>query len=355
MTDTLMPRLGTIDETHEARALDQAGAATFADLAWSHWWWEHERHSENGASPQTEAAYLSRLNEFEKKEGKIVHAYWSTRAASAVAMTEKEPAKKRFNPFKLRQDDREIRIHRLTDWLMHEPELADLLQQCDVMAVKAGELLRGGGERIVMRWILGVMEHILGFIERTRGNADAKQRKDIVECQQLELKKIEDFYVRSGGQAGRIVYFGGMLIGTFLTTLLALVAAALLWATGAFDGGAANELGLVFLCYSAGAVGALVSVMSRLRPGGNFDLDFEVGRPLIRRLGLFRPAVGAVFGLLLYAVLESGLFLVDPTAAEFPGDPVHYFAVTAFIAGFSERWVHVVIGGVQRVIAPDSP
>jgi hypothetical protein len=362
MTETL-PQLetGRIGEAKQARSMAQAGAVTFADLAWSHFWWELARHEGRGMDPEIQKAYLTKLGEFEKQEGKIAHAYWSTRAASAVAMTEKVCPEATgllawvAKRLKLHQREHNITLHRVTDWLMSESDLADLLQQCDLMAARVGELLRGGNQRIAMRWLYGVMEHILGFIERTEGSPTGEQRKALVKSQRGELKKIEGFYLRAGGQAGRIVYVSGMLIGTGIVALIAVAAALVLWAFGLFDGDAENELGLLFLCYGAGTVGALVSVMSRLRPGGKFDLDFEVGRPLVRRLGLFRPAVGAIFGMLLYALLQSGILILDPTDQDgFAGDPVFYFAVAAFIAGFSERWVHVVIGGAKRTIAPDS-
>jgi uncharacterized membrane protein YbhN (UPF0104 family) len=96
---------------------------------------------------------------------------------------------------------------------------------------------------------------------------------------------------------------------------------------------------MLFLCFAAGAVGALVSVMYRLRPGGSFSIDVEVGRPLVRRLGVFRPFVGATFGLLVYAMLASGVLLVQTSTDR----PDLYFAVAAFFAGFSERWVHVAV------------
>jgi hypothetical protein len=351
-TSTQLRGNGTSSQTPlgpGARA--ESGAATFADLAWAHYEWEKLRYDPDGHSGDAEEAYFKKLNVFEHRHGDVVHAYWSTRAASAVAMTERV-RRRRFDPLRLREVEAEIRLHRVTDWLLHEAELADLLQQCDVMAVKAGAVLRGGNERTVMRWILGVMEHVVGFIERTQGQPTDDDRKALLASQKEELAKVEDFYLRAGGQAGRIVYFTGMLLGAVVVVAVGVLAALVLWPFGLLSGETGDELGMLFLCCAAGALGSLVSVMSRLRPGGKFTLDFEVGRPLVRRLGLYRPAVGAVFGVLLYAVLQSGLLLVDPTDAQFPGDPVYYFAVAAFVAGFSERWVHVVIGGVQKTITP---
>jgi hypothetical protein len=356
MTDTLAPQRQSQDRQRTRRAQSQAGASTFADLAWSHYCWQEER--ENSAKPnaETERAFAANLRDFESANGELVHAYWSTYAASAVALTDKKKERQDKwwdfpRALKLRQEDHELRVHRLTDWLMREAALADLLQQCDVLAIKVGEHLRGGSEQVAMRWLVGVMEHIVGFIERTEGEPSAAECTQLVKSQRAELARLEDFYLRAGGQAGRIVYFSGMLIGALFVGTLAGAVASLAWLFGGFDGPMADELGTIFLCCASGALGSLVSVMSRLRPSGKFNLDFEVGRPLVRRLGLVRPAVGAIFGVLAYGLVESGLLLMDPEAADFPGEPAAYFAVAAFIAGFSERWVHVIVGGAKKTIA----
>lgn len=121
-----------------------------------------------------------------------------------------------------------------------------------------------------MRWLVGVMEHIVGFIEQTGGEPTPAQRAELVKSQRAELanRGLLPSSRRAGGQAGRIVCFTGMLIGTVIVALLAGAAALALWVSGAFDGSSADELGTIFLCCAAGAVGSLVSVMSRLRPVG---------------------------------------------------------------------------------------
>lgn len=355
MTETI-PRLEEppIEEARQARALAQAGAVRFADLVWSHHRWEKDRKA-GAVSKDAQQAYLTKLEAFERDEGKITKAYWSTREASAVALSEMLRRPKRWDLLKLREEDVEVRLHRVTDWLLSESELARLVQQCDVLANRVRQNLRGGPQRLAMERIYGVVEYVLGLIERTKGRPTEEETRQVVKSQREELHKIEDAFLSAGSQSARIVYFSGMLIGTGVVLVLGLLAALPLWLLGLLDrqADAANELGVLFLCCGSGTMGALVSVMSRLRPGGKFRIDFEVGRPLVRRLGLFRPAVGAIFGVLLYAVLSSGILLVrQPEDENFPGDPVFYFAVAAFLAGFSERWVHVVIGGAKRTIAP---
>ena len=84
----------------------------------------------------------------------------------------------------------------------------------------------------------------------------------------------------------------------------------------------------------------------------NFDVDFEVGRPLLRRLGLYKPLVGSVFGVALYFLLASGLLLTkEPSSSS---NAIYFYGAIAFLAGFSERFTGVVFGDVERLISGDT-
>lgn len=63
-----------------------------------------------------------------------------------------------------------------------------------------------------MQWLYAVQSHLLGFIERTHGRADAKQLAAVVESQKRELIQIEKYYTRAAEKAARIVYFWGMMV-----------------------------------------------------------------------------------------------------------------------------------------------
>jgi hypothetical protein len=350
VTDVVVPRpkAGSPDGDGKPRGLEVVGGTLFADLVWAHHVWERGR-SEGKAQPEQKAEYERALAAFLEAEGEITHVYWSTQGASAVAMTE---LRKRERSLLWEADD-VIRLHRVTDWVARDTVgVADLLHECDALAIRVGEILRGPSERIAMRWILCVQEHLLGLFERAGGGApDRAAAKELVQRERDELGRIEQYYSRAAGQAGRIVYFMGMLIGVVGVAALAAIPLLPLWYFDVFGSEYEVDVGIVYLCVAAGAVGALVSVMYRLRPGGSFSLDVEVGRPLIRRLGLFRPFVGATFGLLVYAMLASGILLVEANADQ----KALYFAVAAFFAGFSERWVHVVIQDAEDRIAGATP
>jgi hypothetical protein len=321
----------------------QTGAALFAQLVWAHWCWERDRSQSDKPDPALEREYLAKLAAFQKEEGRLEQVYWSTRNASAVAMTV-EPGKRGLTDrLRLRERDDKIGLHRLSDWVTRDtPRIADLLQECDLLAIRAGEILRGTSERIALRWILGIEAHVLGFFERTSALPDEKAELELVRAQRRKLAEVEAYYHRAASKAGRIVYLSGMLIGMSLVVLLAALAGFLLWAAGL----ATDEREILLLCYGSGAVGALVSAMSRMGGAerGKFNIDFELGRPLMRRLGVYRPFVGAVVGVALYFLLASGILDISVTEANEP----YYYGFAAFLSGFSERFATVVFGAAEK-------
>jgi hypothetical protein len=328
------------------RVSEQVGAATFSDLVRAHYHREQQRQDGHGhASGEAEEEYRLKLGEFEKAVGKLAAVYWSTRNASAVALTIGEPRGWR-NPFS--DTEMRVRLHRVTDWVTKNAEpIAELLHECDMLAIRASEILRGTSERIALQWIYSVQEHVLGYIERA-SKRDAAGEQELVASQRKELAKIEDYYLRTGGKAGRIVYVSGMLVGAVFI-VLACVGTSIGLALADYGGRAAQ---LLVLCTGAGAIGALVSVLSRMGMGfGQFTIDFEVGRPLLRRLGVYKPFVGAVFGVALYFLLQSGLLM---TQAPTHSKGLYFYGVVAFLAGFSERFTGVVFGQAERLISGDA-
>lgn len=199
-----------------------------------------------------------------------------------------------------------------------------------------------------MQWINSVASHLLGFMDRTDGRPESGEARAVAQEQTRELAKVEEYYGRAGSNAGRIVYFWGMMIGVVDIALLAPVVAGIFYLFGLYDS-QGSELQTFFACYAAGAVGALVSVMSRMNQGEDkFSIDYEVGRNSIRRMGSFRPILGAVFGVVLYFTLSSGIL-----QTEIPPDDSQaffYYGTLAFIAGFSERFTKVILGGAERAV-----
>jgi hypothetical protein len=92
--------------------------------------------------------------------------------------------------------------------------------------------------------------------------------------------------------------------------------------------------------------------MTRMASAGGktFTLDYEVGRRSIRRLGSFRPFIGAIFALVLYFALRGNLLQIKPATGH---ATIYFYAALAFLGGFSERWARVVLGSAERVLGSD--
>jgi hypothetical protein len=319
--------------------------ASFPELVWAHHLRQQEVMDTGNMQGEAEAEYRRRLQAFEAAHGRLINAYWCTSEASGVALTSRRGG--RIARACRRQP--ETRFHAATDWVAREsPEVANVLHTCETLAMRAGEVLRGPSERITMQWILAVAGHLLGFVdgkERTRSRSETER---IVRRKRSELERIEHYYHRAGEKVGRLVYFVGMLYGLAAVALTGLVAVGLLGWLTSLDPGDATMKHLV-VSYSAGAVGALMSVMTRMASSkeGTFNVDFEVGRGPLRSLGSVRPFIGAISAVVVFLAIEGDI--VKPLPME-EGSEIYLFAVLGFVAGFSERWASVVFGRAEKIL-----
>ena len=145
------------------------------------------------------------------------------------------------------------------------------------------------------------------------------------------------------------MYFWGMIIGAVIDGLMA---AGFGSPRSGRQGGSINRIRenreTFFICYVAGGLGAIVSVLMRMS-SNSFRVDYEVGRATIRRLGSFRPFIGAIFGIAVYFLIKSGIPNV-----QLPADKTQAFfflAAVAFLSGFNERWTQVLFGKAESTIA----
>jgi hypothetical protein len=343
-------------------AFDDTGAILFPELVWAHHVWQHDaglgpRGASNDDGPSgrpgarraedAERVYRAKLRAFELAEGEIQDAYWCWSEASAIALTIKRPHR-----YSLRRREREIHLHRATDWAtMRIHEVAELMHHFDSLAIRVSEILTPTPKRIAMERIFAEQSYLLGFVETTGRKPTEKERGDLVHKQRTALNEIEGYYDRAAQNAARIYYFFGMMLGL---GLLALAAAAVVLPLILFAGVEHVDMRDYLSSYLAGAVGAIVSVMSRMRQDPRspqaFRVDYEVGKAPLWFLGAVRPVLGAIFGTAVYFALRSGLIVLQPSTAE---TEFYFYALLAFLAGFSERFTHVLLGQIEdAVVAP---
>jgi hypothetical protein len=378
------------------------GRTSFSDVARAHWRWDVESADASDAEREkARRAFDAILAEFERSEieqteevdrGRLFDDYWCQRKASGVALAEfwtHGPVLSRSRRFlkwlRFWHPVPQYRIFRQSDWVTVEfPQLANLLHECDVLAVKAQWGLEGIYQAVVLPWLMSVEKHVLGFVEseyrrrkaerparpanerageaavretraeRTTREREERQRERRAEERiesfsqtiQSELSRIEDYYQRAGAKQARLHYLAGMaMLGLPTVAIIGLVSAGGLATFGLLhlhDGGVRR----FYACMAAGALGAIVSVLIRMGGrGGGFNIDHELGSAGVRRLGAFRPIVGAITGVTISLLVQTSLVPIKPTALTF-----HFYVVVAFLAGFSERWTKVVLEGAMRTI-----
>jgi hypothetical protein len=318
---------------------------TFPELVWAHFLRQRELHRDGQLHGPAEAEYRAQLERFVIDQGCLLNSYWCTNEASAVALTEKPG--KRVGWF-LWRGLPSIRFHSTTDWATREaPEIGAALHTAETLAIRVGEVLSGTSERIAMQWILCVASYLLGVLDQAAGKPTPAQSASAVKRARAELVRIEAYYDRAGERTGRLVYFSGMMFGVAALGALAVLGAAVYSIFGTFhlkDPGTQT----FFTCYAMGAVGAIVSVMTRMAAGGNgFTVDYEVGRRALRRVGSFRPLIGAIFAVVLYFALRGDLIQLQTSSAN---HTTFFYAALAFLAGFSERRAKIILGGAERVL-----
>jgi hypothetical protein len=292
---------------------------SFPELVWVHFLRQQElqRGDHRPYEGPAEDRYREFEDRFEAKHGEIVSQYWCTNEASGIALTIKR------RPLLLADT---VHLHWATDWSTKDkPKLMKLLFDCETLAVRVQEVLRDTSRRVAIQSLFNVISFLLGFAETKQAEND-RSVAELDRAIRTRLAKIETYYRNAAVRSGQIVYVGGMLLGMSLMIPLAIAGGFILWRHPL------NVLGIGLICFCVGAVGALMSVMSRLS-SGKVRVDWEFGKDTLRTLGSLRPFVGAVFGVMTFIALRSGV-IADLSNRQ---GRSYYYIVFAFAAGFSER------------------
>ena len=315
---------------------------TFPDLTWDHFHWEQRRRTGHCDRPKAAGRYRETRAAFEARYGEIVGEYWSIVEPSGVALTLKK-APLLLSPFI--NDRREF--HRSTDWVTrHNPQLADVLFDCENLSIRISEVLRYTSESVGLKRIIAVASHVLGVIDRAEGVVDEAQATRVANQEDLELREIRDYYRRAGVRIGRTVYTQGMIIGLLLMALVvALVVVPLvMWSSVEWD----TRQHEIVISAAAGAIGAFVSVLQRMASDkSKFAVHYDLGKRTLYMLGSYRPVLGVVFGVFTYFVLASEVLGTKPPVER---NQLYYYGSLAFVAGFSERFTQVLAKSVEGLV-----
>jgi hypothetical protein len=212
------------------------------------------------------------------------------------------------------------------------PRAKEILFRCMKVHYHALEYLTPKPRKICMRMTFNVITTLLGTLD---SRAARGQRASAFESSyddqrtlERELANTENYYLTSAQRTARLEYLSGVLFGVPLAAAGAFAIYKLDWAP--------RELAI---CFAAGALGALVSVMERLTTN-KLVLNHEVGKAALRITGTIRPFFGALFGLAVFVFISGDVFDVQVPDGEAQR---YFFAAIAFLAGFSERFARDVV------------
>jgi hypothetical protein len=324
------------------------GRVSFSEVVRAHHDWD--AGGGYAAAEDVERRYRELRASFEAGAGEIVDAYWCRRVASGVALTRRE---RQFRGLiRRRRKKLEYRLHRVSDWVTEDThEIADLLHDCDILAIKAANGLESVPRAVVMQWLLLVESHLLGFIERVgESRPDARAVRRFAASERAELERIEDYYFRAGEKRAKMRYVQGMGgLGIVFLFVNALATAGILALFGALDleSAAVREF---YASAAAGGAGAVVSALMRMSSHGGFVIDHEMTRLEVTLVGAYRPLIGSVSGIIVYFLMKTPLIPLEESALTLP-----LFVVVAFLAGFSERWTRMVLSGAMRTVGAREP
>jgi hypothetical protein len=327
-------------------------SVSFAELAWAHYQRQEEVYGGTIEGGAWEAEYRRRLKRFKQEHGEIRKDYWCRYQASGIALTAKRLPPR---PGRLWRRDEILRLHSVTDWRTTAvPEITTSLHRWQTLAIKASEILREATEHIVLEQIFEGITRLLAAVDNeplataratAKTNEAATKKLGVMLLQdEQQFHQAESYYTRAGENSSRIVYFRGMLNGAALCGLLIAATAFVLWAAGDWQNSSRDLLA----CVAMGATGAIVSVMTRMASANGFNVDFEVGRKSVRRLGSLRPWIGATLALAIYLALKSDLLASSLVTKK----GIYFYATIAFLAGFSERRAKVLLDGVGDRVVP---
>ncbi|MEY2441827.1 MAG: hypothetical protein QOJ46_1253 [bacterium] len=323
---------------------------TFPDLVRIHYRWRAIVGDGSTASPaEREAAdveYHAALSTFEDEHGQLISAYWCADFESAVALTAGKPSTRWLR----RALSVAPKFHRVSDLATKDdPEIAHLLHQCDELAIRSNEVLRGRSRRICIQLVMTSACHLLSLVDARRIKTSPEAHRAAVAAERRGLADVADDYRQAANGDAQLIYFAGMAVGVAAIVLLYVGGGkGIVRAEGVQDS-------TIIGCLVAGALGAVVSVIARVN-SGSFDLDADVARGYTLFLGALRPVIGSIFGVLTYFAVTSGfveLFKIPPDGLK----QFYFLCVIAFGAGFSERWAQdTLTGGLSgRGRKPETP
>jgi hypothetical protein len=272
---------------------------------------------------------------FEARNGEIVDSYFTSRLNAASVLVKVNARWSYRRRLLVRYDGQHL--------TSIEPEFEQVLWRA-IWTARQSEresdyLLSARARKVLAEMLHQVTVYLLGTLNALAGDhkPDESTVKEKLAASAAaannQLDKLDGYAERASVRTAIQMYLFGLPLGALL---VAALATALLIADLDIAAGLRNH-GLSALL--AGGIGSIASVMIRITRGQQLSIDVHQGRGVTLIAGMFRPLIGAVFGVALYVLVLGGIVPLDVPAESVD----HFFAGLGFIAGFSERWAQDTI------------
>ncbi|MGK3201860.1 hypothetical protein [Amycolatopsis sp. MEPSY49] len=275
---------------------------------------------------------------YEANQGKIVEEYYATHFQAALLVVAKEQnGEVKRAVYKLRQ---------YYDAVQSTAEFDDVFRSARRVERKYSVLLGGQPQEILVQGIYTEAVALLSVLDAMVGSEQKGARLTAaVASARKEIRQIEQNARDAALDRALVRYLGGLAVGVVVAAAVAIAVHSLLKV----------EIGShLVICVVAGAIGAIVSVMTRTANRQRVRVSLDQGWLVVILSGCFRLIIGAVFGAAMFVLVRAGLL---PLAVPVPGEQVTlFFAGLAFLAGFSERRaqdtiVRTLPGAVEQNVA----
>jgi len=321
----LFPSEGTPVGIPEYEAVIEKCSASFAQLAASIFY-GRARFTQSFDERAVYMRYIAPLTEaFEAAHGHITHSFYCETVMAAAVLTDRQELC--VIPPPLHPDIIPI---------------AEMIFECQRLDTEADRVLAGPKRLLNLQTtktlVYGVLANLLSRLD----DSNQPPPRGVIDLHWREVKQAQEYYRRAANIYAQFDYFLGMLMGTTVPLALVIIAMATIFFTPEF----VAEGRILIGCLTAGGVGAVLSVMSRMTFGG-LSLDYEAGRRILTMLGGFRPVIGMALGAAMWVLTGSGVLSVVPSD---PSKGSFFRVLTAFLAGFSERWAQDMLGRTAEQI-----
>ncbi len=267
---------------------------------------------------------------YEKSQGTILEEYYAVKFPAAILLVlAKEQTEADGGPVR-----NVLKMRLYYDASQSTTDVDDVFRSARRVERKYSVLLEGKTQEMLARGISTTAVVLLGVLDAMVGLPDrAKRVQAAAVSAQKEIRQIEQNARDAAQDRALVRYLGGLAAG-------ALLAGAIVVAL-AFSSMKAEIGATLITCLASGAIGAILSVMTRTANRQKLQMSLGQGRFVVFLSGVFRLIIGAVFGAAMFVLVKAGLL---PIAVPDPADKVtFFFAGLAFLAGFSERWAQDTI------------